>query len=205
MCLRVEDASVAPLMSIRSKHLRLAWCTMLCVRACVWYGAPLGRSTTRSLMLHTAFCLPWRTNTGQAAVDNEDYDTAKLIKAEMDKLRAGLSYGSDHQALDRGMGGGGGGFGGGHRPANVVLEEEELGAAGAGGAGASPYVKNPFGNKSPLGGGAPAVPGLGGMHASPSLQYPPPAHNQAYSPPAQVVCVCVCVCVCWGEGSCVCV
>jgi len=190
-------------------------------------------------VLHIAFCLalmlhqllglpPMAHNTWQAAVDNEDYDTAKLIKAEMDKLRAGLSYGSDHQALDRGMGGGGGGFGGGHRPANVVLEEEELGAAGAGGAGATPYVKNPFGNKSAFGGGAPAGPGPGGMHASPSIQYPPPAHNQAYSPQAQVLSlslslthtlthslslpgerlsglVCVCVCVFAGAFARVCV
>jgi len=28
----------------------------------------------------------------KAAVDHEDYDTAKLIKAEMDKLRAGLRF-----------------------------------------------------------------------------------------------------------------
>lgn len=124
----------------------------------------------------------------KAAVDNEDYDTAKLIKAEMDKLRAGLSYGSDNHGGDGGGMGGGNGAAriGGHRPANVVIQEEE--ARGGYGGESSPYVRNPFGNKSAFGGGpserGPAGGGGGAVH-SPPHNSPPPAHNQAYSPQQQ--------------------
>ena len=57
----------------------------------------------------------------KAAVENEDYDTAKLIKVEMDKLRSGPSYVySDHdKGMDQmGAPGGGGAFGG--RCPNVI-------------------------------------------------------------------------------------
>jgi hypothetical protein len=125
----------------------------------------------------------------KAAVENEDYDTAKLIKVEMDKLRAGLSYASDPHgggagdARATGGGGGNGGYGG-HRPANVVIEEEDMRGGGGGVGGESPYVKNPFGNKSSFGGGGPGV-GSGGAGHTPSRHSPPPAHNDAYSPQVQ--------------------